>query len=104
MTKYVLTFHGEMTAMPEDPKEMEAAMAKWGAWYATMGEALVDPGAPFGPATAIGPNGALDVPASMTGYTIIDAADAAAATAIAEACPVLDHGHTVQISEAIDMS
>ncbi len=104
MQKYVLTFHGEMGPMPDDPAEMEAVMQEWGAWYGAMGDALVDGGAPFGNASGVGPDGSSTAaPASMTGYTIINAADMAAASKIAQGCPVLKHGHTVQISETIDM-
>ena len=104
MAKYVLTFHGEMGPMPDDPAVMEAVMAEWGAWYGAMGSALVDGGAPFGQTTSIGPDGAsVDNPASITGYTIVEAADMGAANKIAQGCPVLKNGHSVQISEAIDM-
>jgi hypothetical protein len=105
MPKYVLTFHGEMNMedMPTDPEAMEAMAAQWGAWYGTMGEALVDGGAPFSMSTAIDANGGTDSPAQLTGYTIIDAADMAAATTMAQGCPVIANGHTVQISESIDM-
>ncbi len=104
MSKYVLTYHGEAGAMPSDPGEIETIMAEWGAWYGSMGSGLVDGGAPFGEHSAVAPDGSSsDAPASMTGYTIIDVADMAAAKAIAAGCPVLANGHTVQISEAIDM-
>ncbi len=105
MAKYVLTFHGEMGPMPDDPASMDAVMQEWGAWYGSMGESLVDGGAPFGQTAAIGPDGkSTDAPASLTGYTIIEAGDMGAATSIAQGCPVLKNGHSVQISEAIDMS
>ncbi|MDH3306426.1 MAG: YciI family protein [Acidimicrobiia bacterium] len=104
MPNYVLTFHGEMGSMPEDPAAMEAVMAEWGAWYGSMGDSLVDGGAPFGETTAIAPDGSTTAnPASLTGYTIIKADDLGTATAIAKDCPVLKNGHTVQISQSIDM-
>ncbi len=104
LAKYVLTYHGEMGPMPSEPAAVEAIMAEWGAWYETMGDALVDGGAPFGQTSAIGPDGSeVSNPASLTGYTIINADDLSGATAIAKGCPVLKNGHSVQISEAIDM-
>jgi hypothetical protein len=105
MPKYVLTYHGEMSMedMPTDPDAVQAVMAEWGAWYESMGDGLVDGGAPISVSTAVDANGPTDAPAKLTGYTIIDAADMAAATAIAERSPVIANGHTVQISEAIDM-
>ncbi len=104
MPKYVLTYHGEMGSMPDDPAAVEAVMQEWGAWYADMGDALVDGGAPFGETASIGPDGSdIANPASITGYTIITAGDLSGATAIAKGCPVLKNGHSVQISQAIDM-
>jgi hypothetical protein len=105
MPKYVLTYQGEMSMedMPTDPEAIQAMMAKWGAWYESMGSGLVDGGAPFSVSSAIDASGATDAPAKITGYTIIEAADMAAATAIAKGSPVIENGHTVQISEAIDM-
>ena len=105
MPKYLLTFHGEMSMedMPSDPEAVQAVMAEWGAWYGTMGEGLVDGGAPIAMSTAIDANGGTNSPAKLTGYTIIDAADMAAATEVSKGCPVIPNGHTVQISECIDM-
>lgn len=104
MPNYVLTFHGEMAPMPTDQAEIDASMAQWGQWYATIGEALVDGGAPFGAHTAINGDGDCDAPASITGYTVVSADDVEGAKKIAAGCPVLAYGHTVQISESIDMS
>ncbi len=104
MPKYVLTYHGVAGPMPSEPTEIEAVMAEWGAWYGTMGDNLVDGGAPFGAHTAVGPGGSsVASPASLTGYTVVKAADLDAAVSIAQRCPVLANGQTVQISEAVDM-
>ncbi len=104
MPKYVLTYHGEAGPMPSEPAAIEAIMAEWGAWYGTMGDKLVDGGAPFGAQAAVGPGGSsVAAPASLTGYTIVDAADMDAAVSVAQGCPVLANGHTVQVSEAVDM-
>lgn len=104
MPNYVLTYHGEMGPMPDDPSVVEAVMEEWGAWYGSMGDSLVDGGSPFGETASIGPDGSsTSNPASITGYTIIKADDMAGATAIAKACPVLSNGHTVQISQSVDM-
>lgn len=105
MPKYVLTYHGEMSMedMPTDPEAVQAVMAQWGAWYESIGESLVDGGAPISHSTAVNADGSADAPAKLSGYTIVDCADMAAATAIAQGSPVIANGHTVQISETIDM-
>ena len=106
MPKYVLTYHGEMNMedMPTDPEAIQAMMAQWDAWYTSVGAALVDGGAPISFSTAIDANGDTEAPARLSGYTIIECADRAAATEIAKGSPVLANGHTVQISEAVDMA
>lgn len=105
MPQYVLTYHGEMSMedMPTDPEAVQAVMAQWGEWYASMGDALVDGGAPFSVSTAVDANGDTAAPGKLTGYTIVNAADMAAAAEIAKGSPVVANGHTVQISECIDM-
>ncbi len=106
MPKYVLTYHGEVTMedMPTDPEAIQAVMAQWDTWYKSMGAALVDGGAPISVSTAVDANGDTEPLAKLSGYTVIDVADRAAATEIAKGSPVLANGHTVQISETIDMS
>lgn len=105
MPKYLLTYHGEMRMedMPSDPDAIQAMMAVWGAWYESMGAGLVDMGAPISMSTAIDANGGASAPAQLSGYTIIEAADMDAATAIAKGSPVLANGHSVQISQAMEM-
>ena len=105
MPKYMLTYHGEMRMedMPTDPEAIQAVMAEWDAWYRGMGDALVDGGAPISMSTAIDANGSVDAPAMLSGYTVIQADDMAAATAIAQGSPVLPNGHAVQISECMEM-
>jgi hypothetical protein len=48
MTNYVFAYSGG-TGMPETPEAQEQVMAEWGAWFGTLGAALVDSGAPSGP-------------------------------------------------------
>ncbi len=104
MPNYLLTYHGEAGPMPEDHDITEQIMAQWAAWYETIGADLVDGGAPFAFSAALGPDGSsTENPAQLSGYTIVKAADMAAATTIAQGCPVLANGHSVQISESIDM-
>lgn len=105
MTKYVLTYHGGSGEMPTDPAAIQEIMAVWGAWFESIGERLVDGGNPFSTHTAIGPDGSTTGAAAndMTGYTVIEVADLAAATRIAQGSPVLATGASVQISECIDM-
>ncbi len=106
MAKYMLVYTGGM-GMGADPEEQQRIMAEWGAWYGTMGAAIVDGGSPFGEARHLKGNGveagALgDTPA--TGYTVIEADSLDAAAAACEGHPHLDHGGQVQVFTCIDMS
>lgn len=104
MTKYVLTYHGG-AGMADDPAEVERVMAAWGAWFAGMGDAVVDGGNPFGDAATVAPDGSTQHGRSVdvTGYSIITADSLDAALDLAKGCPVLEGGGTVQVSEALEM-
>ena len=40
MPKYVLAYHGG--SMPEDPAAQAEGMAAWGAWFGSLGDAVID--------------------------------------------------------------
>ena len=106
MTKYVFTYHNSDSTMPEEPSEIEALMAAWGAWYGEMGDAVVDGGNPFGPTATIAPDGSTTDGAAtyqVTGYSIVEAPSLDAAVKMGQGCPVLAGGGSVQVSEAIEM-
>ena len=103
MTKYVLSYHGG-GGMPETEAEMNELMEAWGAWFGSMGEAVVDGGNPFGPAKTITPDLAVsDDGQGLSGYSIISADSIDAAVEMAKGCPVLGSGGTVCVNETIDM-
>src|SRR3954454_19671122 len=99
MGKYVLVYQGG--GMADTEEAQQAAMAAWGAWFGALGGAVVDGGAPFGASTAVGGGAATS---ALTGYSILEADDLAGATKLAEGCPVLKDGGTVDVYEAIDVS
>ena len=86
--------------MAETEAAQQATMAAWGAWFGSLGAAVVDGGAPFGAERGGRRRGAK---AGLTGYSILDAADLAAAVALAEGCPIVADGGTVDVYEAIDV-
>jgi hypothetical protein len=99
MGKYVLVYRGG--AMAETEEARQAAMAAWGAWFGSLGAAVVDGGAPFGASAAVG-GGASTT--GLTGYSILEAADLGAATKLGEGCPILADGGSVDVYEAIDVT
>jgi len=99
MGKYVLAYRGG--SMAESPEDQEKVMAAWGAWFGSLGAAVVDGGAPFGESGAVGGGSASS---ALSGYSILEAADLKAALKLAEGCPVLSGGGSVDVYEAIDVT
>jgi hypothetical protein len=97
--KYVLVYQGGAVAETEEAQH--AAMAAWGAWFGSLGAAVVDGGAPFGASGAVGGGGART---GLTGYSILQASDLDAAVALAGGCPILTDGGAVDVYEAIDVA
>lgn len=102
MPNFILAYHGGK--MPETPEEGAAVMEKWGAWFASMGDAVVDGGNPVGISQTVSGNGVADNGGSnpVSGYSIIQAADMAGATKLAAGCPIIEHG-TVEVAEIMPM-
>lgn len=101
MANYLLAYKGG--SMAETPEAQEAAMKAWGDWFGTLGGAIVDGGAPFGPSTAVTANGAASPTAALTGYSVLTADSIDAAAKLAKGCPVLSSGGTVEVYEALPM-
>ena len=55
MANFLLAYKGG--TMAETPEAQEAAMQAWMNWFGTIGAAVVDGGAPFGPSTAVQSDG-----------------------------------------------
>lgn len=105
MPNYILAYHGG-SGMPESEAEQAKIMEAWGAWFGAMGDAVVDGGNPVGRAVTVGPDrshhdGGGSNP--LTGYSMIKADDLEAAAKLAEGCPVLDNGGSVEVAETIEM-
>jgi hypothetical protein len=87
--------------MAETEAAQQEAMAAWGAWFGSLGSAVVDGGAPFGASGAVGGGAATS---ALTGYSILEAPDLAKATELAGGCPIVKDGGSVHVYEAIDVS
>ena len=98
MATYVLVYQGG--GMAETEEAQQAAMAAWGAWFESLGAAVSDAGAPFGPSAAVG-GGASS--SGLTGYSVLEADSLEAATALGEGCPVVAEGGSVDVYETIDV-
>ena len=103
MGKYVLVYTGG--AMAEDEAAQQEVMNQWMGWFGSLGDAVVDGGAPFGPSATIASDGAVSTGgrSSLTGYTIISADGLDDAGNKAKGCPVLSSGGSVEVYEAMPM-
>jgi hypothetical protein len=103
MANYLLAYRGGGMASTEE--ERQAAMAAWGTWFGSLGEAIVDGGNPFGASTAVASDGSADGAASsgLTGYSVLRADSLAAAGELATGCPVLAAGGSVDVYETIEV-
>ncbi|MCV6586142.1 MAG: YciI family protein [Marinibacterium sp.] len=104
MPRFMYVFHGGST--PESPAAQEAAMAAWGAWFAEMGDAVLDGGGPAGLSKTVSADGITDDGGAnpVSGLTIVEAADQQAACEMAKGCPMVRDGTgSVEVAEIIQM-
>ncbi len=104
MTNFVLVYTGG--GMPDSEEEQAAVMAAWGAWYGSMGEAIVDGGNPFSASKSVTADGVSDGPVSAppaTGYTVISADSLDEAVEKVKNHPHLNYGGQVSVYETFRM-
>ena len=105
MPKYVLAYHGG-GGMPESEAEQAKIYEAWGAWFGSLGDAVVDGGNPISQTKTIAADRSVSDGGGanpVTGYSLINADDLDGAVKLASGCPVLDNGGSVEVAEAIDM-
>ncbi|MEY9953462.1 hypothetical protein [Leifsonia sp. EB34] len=95
MSAFVFAFRNDPAVAATDEE-----FAAWGAWFEKLGPAVTDMGSRVGATELLGaPAGAN----ALSGYAVVDATDLAAATALAEGCPGLRYGGSVEVGELIPM-
>ena len=104
MAKFVFAFHGG--SVPANPEEGKKVMDAWGAWYGSMGAAVIDGGNPVGKSSTVMPNGSVVNNGGanpVSGYSLIEASNLEDALSKAKACPILKAGGSVEVAQAMDM-
>ena len=103
MPQYIITYLGG--DQPSSPEEGEQQYAKYREWLSSLGDSAVSPANPFKDTSTIHPDGTVTTGSttSMSGYTIIEVDSMEAALSIAKACPFLDIGGSLEVSELIKM-
>lgn len=103
MSQYMITYLGGNK--PSTPEEGKQHFVKYKEWLSALGEAVVSPANPLKDTSIVNPDGSVTAGSqtSMSGYTIVSAENMQAALDMAKACPFLDIGGTLEVSEMIQM-
>jgi hypothetical protein len=103
MAKYIITYLGG--DQPSSPEEGKRHFAKYKEWLSSLGDAAVSPANPIKNTNTVNPDGTVTPESitSMSGYTIIEADSMESALEIAKACPFLEIGGSLEVSELIQM-
>jgi hypothetical protein len=101
MARFLVTYHG--SDMPHDPDSMARAREAFMQWAAKTGDALADPGAPVRAFSTLSSSGAGEGPAEgpITGWSVIEADDAAGAARLLDDHPFIGRGGVLQIAEPV---
>lgn len=102
MSTYLITYHGG-GGPPASPEAREQMMAAFGAWVASVGDHMVDPGAPLGASKTVSAEGVSDGGPGdgIGGYSLITSGDLDAAVGLVKNHPFVARGGTLRVSEAV---
>lgn len=100
MSNYIIAYIGGRP--PKTPEEGAANKERWGAWVQGLGDAVVNPGTPLKGSKVVSSDGISDKDGSLTGYSVVKAANFEAALAMAQECPFLEYG-TLEVAEMMEM-
>jgi hypothetical protein len=104
MAQYIITYLGG--DQPSSPEEGRQHFAKYKEWLVSLGDSAVSPANPFKDTHTVNSDGTVTTGSTtaMSGYTIIETDSMEAALEMAKACPFLDIGGSLEVSELIQMS
>lgn len=103
MSQYVIVYLGG--DHPSDPEEGRQHFSRYMDWLSSLGETAVSPANPLKNTSTVNPDGTVSTggKSTMSGYTIIEADSMETALEIAKACPFLDIGGSLEVSELVEM-
>ncbi|MDH5180953.1 MAG: YciI family protein [Gammaproteobacteria bacterium] len=103
MKQFVLVYLGGN--QPAGPEEAEHHFSKYTAWLSSIGDAVVIPTIPLMDTCTVSSDGTVREGGSsaMSGFSIIKAESIEAALSIAQACPFLEIGGSLEVSELMQM-
>lgn len=90
---------------PANPTEASNHFDKYMQWLSSLGDTVVIPTIPLKDTTTVSPDGTIREGGSsaMSGFTIIKADSIEAALSIAQGCPFLEIGGSLEVSEMMQM-
>lgn len=103
MPQYIIAYLGG--DQPSSPEEGQQHFAKYLEWLTSLGDSAVSPANPLKDTNTVGPDGTVTAggTTTMSGYTIVDVDSMEAALTIAQACPFLEVGGSLEVSELVEM-
>lgn len=103
MAQYVIIYLGGN--QPSSPEEGKQHFSRYMEWISSLGEAAVSPANPLKDTMTVSPDGTVTTggTTTMSGYTIIEADSMDAALSIARACPFLEIGGSLEVSQLMKM-
>jgi len=103
MAKYMITYLGGNP--PSTPEEGQQHKLKYMEWLSSLGDAAISPANPLKDTCIVNSDGSVTTggSTSMSGFTLIETETKEAALRIAQTCPFLDIGGSLEVSEIIKM-
>jgi len=103
MPNFMLTYLG--TPQMSTPEEKQEHMQKYHEWIVNLGEAALSPMNPLKNVSVVASGGNVSEggETGMSGFTIVTASSMEEALEHAKACPFLDVGGRLEVSEMVEM-
>jgi hypothetical protein len=103
MKKFVFVYLGGNP--PASEEDANNHYSKYMGWLSSLGDAVVVPTIPLKDTKTVGPDGSVREGggSAMSGFSIIQADSMDAALSIAQDCPFLEIGGSLEVSEVMQM-
>ena len=104
MSQFLIVYLGGNK--PSNPEEGKKNFEKYMSWLNSLGSSAVSPANPLKNTNTVNPDGTITTSgkSTMSGFTIIKADSMEEALAVAKACPFLEVGGSLEVSELVQMS
>ena len=103
MPQYMITYLGG--DQPSSPEEANEHFSKYMEWLSSLGDSVVIPTIPLKDTNTVSSDGTIGEGGSsaMSGFSIFKADSMEAALSIAQDCPFLEIGGSLEVSELMEM-